>query len=180
VTSALYSRVFMTSLGLVAALATALIYGVGGTLAIARSLGVGTVVALTAYLQRLYGLLTALSNVQVDIMTTLVSFERVLEVLDLEPIIADAPDARPVPDGRVAVELDGVSFGYPSAAEVSLASLESVATLPRDTCPRARGRLLPGRTWSDGGARRAVGPRGTAPTGSRSTRPRLSRTGPGE
>jgi ATP-binding cassette subfamily B protein len=132
VTSAFYSRVFMTSLGLVAALATALIYALGGTMAIAGSLGVGTVVALTAYLQRLYGPLTALSNVQVDIMATLVSFERVLEVLDFDPIITDASDARSVPDGPVTVEFDAVSFRYPSAAEVSLASLESVASLPRD------------------------------------------------
>jgi ATP-binding cassette, subfamily B, bacterial len=90
---------------------------------------VGTLVALTALLSRLYGPLTALSNVQVDVMTALVSFERVFEVLDLPPMVADAPDARPLPRGTATVEFDRVSFRYPSAEEVSLASLESVATL---------------------------------------------------
>jgi ATP-binding cassette subfamily B protein len=93
---------------------------VNGTLAI------GTLVALTAYLNRLYGPITALSNVQVDVMTTLVSFERVFEVLDLEPMIAESPDAVDLPDGPTAVEFDQVSFRYPAASEVSLASLESV------------------------------------------------------
>lgn len=129
VTSAMYSRVFMAALGLLAALAGAIVYGVGGLSAIGGGLGIGTLVALTAYLNRLYGPLTALSNVQVDVMTTLVSFERVLEVLDLEPAIADAPDATPLPDGPLGVELDGVRFRYPTAREVSLASLEGVARL---------------------------------------------------
>ncbi len=129
VTSAMYSRVVMTALGLLASLAAALVYGVGGTMAIAGSLGIGTLVALTSYLNRLYGPLTSLSNVQVDVMTTLVSFERVFEVLDLEPTIVDAPDATPLPAGPVGVELDGVRFHYPSASEVSLASLEGVARL---------------------------------------------------
>ncbi|MGH9262978.1 MAG: ABC transporter ATP-binding protein, partial [Acidimicrobiales bacterium] len=93
VRSAVYSRVLMTSLGLLAALATAFVYGLGGLMAIGGTLGVGTVVALTAYLGRLYGPITSLSNLQVDIMTTLVSFERVLEVLDLEPMVRDRPEA---------------------------------------------------------------------------------------
>jgi ATP-binding cassette subfamily B protein len=134
VTSAMYSRVVMTALGLLAALATALVYGVGGVMAISGSLGIGTLVALTAYLNRLYGPLTSLSNVQVDVMTTLVSFERVLEVLDLEPTIVDAADPTPLPRGPVAVELDDVRFRYPTAAEVSLASLEGVVRL-EDTVP---------------------------------------------
>jgi len=129
VKSAVYSRVLMTSLGLLAALATAFVYGLGGVLAIGGTLGVGTVVALTAYLSRLYGPITSLSNLQVDIMTTLVSFERVLEVLDLEPTVADGPDARPLGRAAASVEFDRVAFRYPSAAEVSLASLESVAKL---------------------------------------------------
>jgi ATP-binding cassette subfamily B protein len=129
VTSAMYTRVVMTSLGLLASLATALVYGLGGALAIAGSLGIGTLVALTAYLNRLYGPLTSLSNVQVDVMTTLVSFERVLEVLDLVPTITDPAEPRALPAGPVAVELDGVGFRYPTAAEVSLASLEGVARL---------------------------------------------------
>ena len=100
-------------------------------------LTVGVVVALTAYLGRLYGPLTAMSNVQVDVMTALVSFERVLEVLDLEPTVAEKPDATDLRAAKethgATVELDGVSFRYPGADEVSLASLESVATLPTDT-----------------------------------------------
>lgn len=129
VTSAMYGRVFFASLTLVASLATALVYGVGGTLAANGSLGVGTVVALAAYLTRLYGPLTALSNVRVDVMTALVSFERVFEVLDLEPMVADRPGAVAVQPGPGAIEFDDVHFRYPQASEVSLASLESVAIL---------------------------------------------------
>jgi ATP-binding cassette subfamily B protein len=129
VTSAMYSRVFMTSLGLLASLATALVYGLGGVMAVGGTLGIGTLVALTSYLNRLYGPLTSLSNVQVDVMTTLVSFERVLEVLDLTPTVTDSDDPVSLPDGPVGVELDRVRFRYPDAAEVSLASLEGVARL---------------------------------------------------
>jgi ATP-binding cassette subfamily B protein len=132
VQQAMYARIFFVSLSLVAALATALVYGLGGRFAIEGSLTVGTVVALTAFLSRLYGPLTSLSNVQVDVMTALVSFDRVFEVLDLAPAIADAPDATDlaVPDGQaVEIEFDHVDFRYPTAAEVSLASLESVAVL---------------------------------------------------
>jgi ATP-binding cassette subfamily B protein len=132
ITSAMYGAVFRVGLTLVAAMAVAIVYGLGGVLAIRGSLTIGTVVALTSYLTRLYGPITALSNVQVDVMTTLVSFERVLEVLDLKPTVADAPDARPLPADlprTASVEVDDVSFRYPSAAEVSLASLESVARL---------------------------------------------------
>jgi ATP-binding cassette subfamily B protein len=132
ITSAMYGAVFRVGLTLVAAVAVAIVYGLGGVLAIRGSLTVGVVVALTSYLTRLYGPITALSNVQVDVMTTLVSFERVLEVLDLEPSVADAPDARPLPADvaeRASIELDDVTFRYPAASEVSLASLESVARL---------------------------------------------------
>ena len=120
--------VFFVALTLVASLATAMVYGVGGVMAVNDVLTVGTLLALTALLARLYGPLTAISNVRVDILTALVSFERVFEVLDLEPLVAEAPDARPVPAGPVRVEVDGVSFSYPSADEVSLASLETTAT----------------------------------------------------
>jgi ATP-binding cassette, subfamily B, bacterial len=129
VTQAMYSRVFMSSLGLLASLAIAVAYGLGGVMAIRGTLGVGTVVALTAYLGQLYGPLTSLSNVQVDVMTTLVSFERVIEVLDLEPMIKESPTATPLRRGPVGVEFDGVDFQYPTAEEVSLASLEGVARL---------------------------------------------------
>ena len=125
----MYGRIFSVSLTLTAAVATAIVYGVGGRFAAEGALDVGTIVALTAYLARLYGPLTALSNVNVDVMTALVSFERVFEVLDLAPAIADPPVPQAVPPGPAGVAFDHVSFRYPSAAEVSLASLESVATL---------------------------------------------------
>lgn len=131
---ALYATWFRIGLTTLAALAVAVVYGVGGLQAVRGELTVGVVVALTAYLQRLYGPLTALSNVQVDVMTALVSFERVLEVLDLEPSVADAPDAHDLRDDVAAngasLELTEVGFRYPDADEVSLASLEQVATLP--------------------------------------------------
>jgi ATP-binding cassette subfamily B protein len=119
---------FLVALTLVASLATAMVYGFGGLMAVDGSLTVGTLLALTALLARLYGPLTSLSNVRVDVMTALVSFQRVFEVLDLQPLVTEAPDARPLPAGPVRVELDHVSFRYPSADEVSLASLESVAS----------------------------------------------------
>lgn len=139
VTSAMYSTVVMVALSLVAALATALVYGLGGVFVVDGTLAIGTLVALTAYLNRLYGPITALSNVQVDVMTTLVSFERVFEVLDLEPMIKDSPDASPLPAGPTSVEFDSVSFRYPSAAEVSIASLESVEA---DRLSSERGEML--------------------------------------
>jgi ATP-binding cassette subfamily B protein len=136
VTQAMYGGVFFASLMLVASLGAALVYGWGGWLAASGRLSAGTVVALGAYLTRLYGPLTALSNVNVSIMTALVSFERVFEVLDLPPMIDDAPDAIDVPAGANTIELDHVEFRYPAASDVSLASLESVAAL--DTAPNAQ------------------------------------------
>jgi len=126
---AMSNRYFFTALTLVAALATALVYGVGGLLAISGTLSVGTLVALAALLTRLYGPLTSLSTVRIDIMTALVSFERVFEVLDLPPMVRDRVDAQVLPRGPKSVELRQVSFAYPTADEVSLASLESVATV---------------------------------------------------
>lgn len=127
VTQAIYARVFFLSLMLTASLATALVYGWGGMLTIQGALDVGTLVALAAYLGRLYGPLTALSNIHVDIMTTLVSFERVFEVLDLKPAVSEKSSAVPIPRGPASVEFSHVYFSYPAAAEVSLASLEAVA-----------------------------------------------------
>ena len=129
VTQAMYARFFIAALSLTAALATAVVYGLGGVQAVDGALTVGTVVALAAYLTRLYAPLTALSNVQIDVMTALVSFDRVFEILDLPPMITDKPDALPVPPGPATVEFDHVDFRYPDAEEVSLASLESVAVL---------------------------------------------------
>ncbi|MEV0587747.1 ABC transporter ATP-binding protein [Nonomuraea sp. NPDC050310] len=133
VTVGMYGAIFRVALGLVAALATALVYGVGGVLAVNDVFELGTLVALAALLMRLYGPLTSLSNVHVDVMTALVSFDRVFEVLDLKPMVAEQPDARPVPSGPVTIDFEDVHFRYPSAEEVSLASLESVAR--QDTGP---------------------------------------------
>jgi ATP-binding cassette subfamily B protein len=131
ITAAMYGGVFFTAMMLVTALATAMVYGVGGWLAVGGNIKLGAVIGLVTLLTRLYGPLTALSNVQVDVMTALVSFDRVFEILDLKPMIDDAPDARPLPaavaDTAPAVEFDHVSFSYPAADEVSLASLESIA-----------------------------------------------------
>ena len=124
---AIYGRLFFTALAVVATIASALAYGWGGVLAVRHVLDVGTVVALTAYLARLYAPLVGLSNAQVSVMTALVSFERVFEVLDLPPMIQQSAAAVPIPPGPASIEFDHVSFRYPSAAEVSLASLESVA-----------------------------------------------------
>jgi ATP-binding cassette, subfamily B, bacterial len=124
---AIYGRIFFTALMLMAYFATALAYGWGGLLAIRHVLDIGTVVALVSYLARIYAPLVGLSNIQVSVMTALVSFERVFEVLDLEPMIREKPDAIAIPDGPATVSFDHVSFRYPSASEVSLASLESIA-----------------------------------------------------
>ncbi|MBF6203905.1 ABC transporter ATP-binding protein [Streptomyces gardneri] len=129
VRTAMLQTVFVTSLTLVSALAIALVYGLGGWYALRGQLDAGAVVSLSLLLTRLYSPLTALASARMEIMSALVSFERVFEVLDLKPLIEDAPGAKSVPEGPVAVELDAVSFGYPSADKVSLASLEDVANL---------------------------------------------------
>jgi ATP-binding cassette, subfamily B, bacterial len=131
VTTAMYGSALFIALTLLASMATAVIYGVGGNLVVDGAFQVGTLVALAGLLSRLYGPITSLSNVQVNVMTALVSFDRVFEVLDLRPLIEDRPDAVPLrlADGVAAPEVafDHVSFRYPSAADVSLASLETIA-----------------------------------------------------
>jgi ABC-type multidrug transport system fused ATPase/permease subunit len=127
--TAMLQWVFITALTVVGSLALALVYGLGGVYAIRGQLDAGAVVALALLLSRLYAPLTSLASARVEIMSALVSFERVFEILDLQPMIEDKPDARPLPDGPVTVELDEVRFGYPSADKVSLASLEDVAKL---------------------------------------------------
>ncbi|MFF7734429.1 ABC transporter transmembrane domain-containing protein [Streptomyces sp. NPDC007984] len=120
---------FITALTLVSALALALVYGLGGWFALRGALDPGAIVSLALLLTRLYAPLTALAGARVEMMSAMVSFERVFEVLDLRPLIEEKPDARPVPDGPVAVEFDRVRFGYPAAGKVSLASLEEVTSL---------------------------------------------------
>jgi ATP-binding cassette, subfamily B, bacterial len=141
VVTAMYGRVFFIALVLLASIATALVYGLGGSLVISGSISLGALVALASLLSRMYGPITALSNVQVDVMTALVSFDRVFEVLDLKPLIQDRPGATalprtaqapsgtaPAPPGTAPdIEFEHVSFRYPAASEVSLASLESIA-----------------------------------------------------
>ena len=159
---ALYRTVFLVALTLVASLATALIYGAGGVMAVNNTLQVGELVALAALLGRLYGPLTALSNVRVDVMTALVSFERVFEVLDLEPIVKEAANPVVLPQHPVSVELDGVGFRYPSADEVSLKSLETVASGDR----RGSGSVLHDVTFTikPGELVALVGPSGAGKT----------------
>lgn len=162
VTIALQNRAFFVALTLVTALATALVYGVGGNLVISGVLTLGTLLALVALLARLYGPLTALSNVRIDILTALVSFERVFEVLDLRPLVDEADDARPLPADAADIEFDAVSFRYPTADEVSLASLESIATIERPaeghTLSEVSFRVEPGRMVA------LVGPSGAGKT----------------
>jgi ATP-binding cassette subfamily B protein len=140
---AMNGRFFFTSLGLVASLAVALVYGVGGSLAIDGVLTVGTLTALAALLAQLYGPLTQLTNLRIDVMNALVSFDRVFEVLDLLPMIRDSEDAETV-KGPASVNFEHVSFSYPNADEVSLASLESIASLDQ----RPSGEVLHDVTFS--------------------------------
>jgi ATP-binding cassette subfamily B protein len=129
---ALLGRVFFTALTLLGSLATVIAFGWGGVLIIQHVMDLGTLVALVSYLGRLYGPITGLSNIQVTVMTALVSFDRVFEVLDLPSMIQERPDAKPIPSGPVEIRFTRVTFRYPMAAEVSLASLESIA-LPDKT-----------------------------------------------
>jgi ATP-binding cassette subfamily B protein len=195
VTIAMYGQVFFISLTLLAAMATAVVYGLGGTLIIRGAFQLGTLVALTTLLGRVYGPATALSNVQVNVMTALVSFDRVFEVLDLKPLIEEKPDAITLPrtkavstttpppakalppatvltpatpDGSGAapdIEFDDVSFRYPSASEVSLASLESI-TLPVPERTGATPNVLDGVRFTapSGQLTALVGPSGAGKT----------------
>ena len=124
---AMLNRIFFIALTSIAAVATAVAYGIGGHLAISGELTVGTLLAITALLARLYGPLTALSNVRVDVMSALVSFERVFEVLDLQPMVTDRDNAKDLADINLDLKFEGVSFTYPKAEEISLASLEIAA-----------------------------------------------------
>jgi ATP-binding cassette subfamily B protein len=135
---AMIGRIFFSALTLVAALATALVYGVGGHLVLSGALSIGTLLALAALMGRLYGPLTSLANVRIDVMTALVSFERVFEVLDLQPMIVEPPDAVDLGGRPARIEFEDVRFRYPSSDEVSLGSLE--ALLASDAGLRPEGR----------------------------------------
>jgi ATP-binding cassette, subfamily B, bacterial len=148
---ALYGRVFFVALGLVGALGAAAIYGVGAHLVVSGGLSAGTLVAMAAYVQRVYGPLTGLTNARIEVMTAFVSFERVFEVLDAPVAVDERPGAYDLPVARGAVEFDQVTFRYPSASQVSVASLESAASAAggdpnRDVLHAVTLRLAPGET----------------------------------
>jgi ATP-binding cassette, subfamily B, bacterial len=175
VVTAMYGGTLFIALTLLASMATAVVYGVGGTLVIHHAFQLGTLVALTALLARLYGPITSLSNVQVDVMTALVSFDRVFEVLDLKPLIQEKPGAVPLrtsapaadgqPGSAPAVDFRHVSFHYPAASEVSLASLESIA-LPAPERAGSAQPVLRGVTFQapPGQLTALVGPSGAGKT----------------
>jgi len=129
VREAMSIEVFMRALTVVSGLALALVYGLGGYLALEGGLNAGTVVTMALLLNRLYAPLTALATARLDVVTALVSFERVFEVLDIKPLIVETHNPTPLPDGPLSIEFDAVEFRYPSADQVSLASLEEVAVL---------------------------------------------------
>jgi ATP-binding cassette, subfamily B, bacterial len=171
IAQATYARVFFVALTLTASLATAIVYGFGGVAVVRGALALGTIVALTQYLTRLYGPLTQLSNLNLDVMTCLVSFERIFEVLDIVPMIQEADDAVALPRGSTSIEFDDVDFTYPSAEEVSLASLEAVSvlesTLGNEVLHGISFRVEPGQMVA------LVGPSGAGKTTISSLVPRL-------
>jgi ATP-binding cassette subfamily B protein len=169
--TAMLNRIFFVGITSVAAVATAFAYGIGGHLAIDGAITVGTLLAITALLARLYGPLTALSNVRIDVMTALVSFERVFEVLDLHPMIINRPNAQPLTKKDLSIEFKDVVFAYPNAEEISLASLESVAK-PETV---DSGEVLRGISFSApaGSLTAIVGPSGAGKTTMSALLPRL-------
>jgi ATP-binding cassette subfamily B protein len=168
---ALLNRLFFIALTSVAAIATAFAYGIGGHLAISGTITVGTMIAITALLARLYGPLTALSNIRIDVMAALVSFERVFEVLDLKPMVESKVDATHMSASKPRVEFKNVFFSYPKADEISLASLEGIAT--REVVDS--GEILKGLSFAvePGTMTALVGPSGAGKTTITALIPRL-------
>jgi ATP-binding cassette subfamily B protein len=165
------NRIFFIAMTSVAAVATAFAYGIGGHLAINKQITVGTLLAITALLARLYGPLTALSNVRVDVMSALVSFERVFEVLDLEPMVKDCENPKSIAAGVPSIAFENVTFGYPKASEISLASLEGVA---KEQIPES-GQVLQGLNFvcAPGTFTAIVGPSGAGKSTISNLIPRL-------
>ena len=168
---AMLNRIFFIAMTSVAAVATAFAYGIGGHLAINKQITVGTLLAITALLARLYGPLTALSNVRVDVMSALVSFERVFEVLDLEPMVKDCENPKSIAVGVPSIAFENVTFGYPKASEISLASLEGVA---KEQIPES-GQVLQGLNFvcAPGTFTAIVGPSGAGKSTISNLIPRL-------
>ena len=168
---AMLNRIFFIAMTSVAAVATAFAYGIGGHLTISKQITVGTLLAITALLARLYGPLTALSNVRVDVMSALVSFERVFEVLDLEPMVKDCENPKIIAAGVPSIAFENVTFGYPKASEISLASLEGVA---KEQIPES-GQVLQGLNFvcAPGTFTAIVGPSGAGKSTISNLIPRL-------
>ena len=168
---AMLNRIFFIAMTSVAAVATAFAYGIGGHLAISKQITVGTLLAITSLLARLYGPLTALSNVRVDVMSALVSFERVFEVLDLEPMVKDCENPKIIAAGVPSIAFENVTFGYPKASEISLASLEGVA---KEQIPES-GQVLQGLNFvcAPGTFTAIVGPSGAGKSTISNLIPRL-------
>jgi ATP-binding cassette subfamily B protein len=171
ISMAMLNRIFFIALTSVAAVATAFAYGIGGHLALSGAVTVGTLLAITALLARLYGPLTALSNVRIDVMTALVSFERVFEVLDLQPMVTDKANAKVLVKKIPSVEFNNVHFSYPKPEEISLASLESAAKEEQIES----GEILRGVSFSvpSGTLTAIVGPSGAGKTTISALVPRL-------
>jgi ATP-binding cassette subfamily B protein len=171
ISMAMLNRIFFIALTSVAAVATAFAYGIGGHLALSGTVTVGTLLAITALLARLYGPLTALSNVRIDVMTALVSFERVFEVLDLQPMVTDKAQARTLEKKAPSIEFKSVCFSYPRPEEISLASLESAAKEEQVQS----GEILKGISFSvpAGSFTAIVGPSGAGKTTISALVPRL-------
>ena len=168
---ATYQRMYFVGLSLTAALATAFAYGFGGVSVVNGTMAIGTVVVMTIYLARLFAPLTQLSNLHVDLMSAVVSFERLFEVLDLAPMLTEAPDAVDIPSGPATVEFRDVHFSYPTAEEVSIASLEAVSVLERT----GRTEVLHGISFiaAPGTMTALVGPSGAGKTTMSALVPRL-------